>query len=104
MKLFLVIIFIVMGIAFYFVFMEPTEPVYYVMIVPKDVSHKPEKLSKRRQDYLVIVNQTSFTYDVENDLNEFQFLIENKKIEKADLETIAREILPNDDNLKITIF
>lgn len=78
--------------------------VYHVVIVSANLSHKPELPKKEYDDFLIIINQSSMSYNVNNKKNEFEIKISNPYLSKDELTIISRELVPENSEKKYHVF
>lgn len=84
--------------------MKTIKSLYHVVLIPYDVSHKPILPSKRYDEYLIVLNQSSFIYNLDASQKQYEFRVTNQTLSKKELQDISKELLPVDINLKFYIF
>lgn len=78
--------------------------IYHVVIVTYNVTHKPVLPSKKHNDFIIVVNQSNFSYKMDANHNEFEFVIPNLYLNKEDLTEISKELVPKDAIIKYYVF
>jgi hypothetical protein len=80
-------------------------PLHHIVVIPYNVTHKPKLPSKRYDEVLVIINQSSFLYENLDEIRkEYEFKIDNRDLTKDDLLEIAKQMVPKDTEMELYIF
>jgi hypothetical protein len=77
---------------------------YHVVLIPYDVTHKPMLPSKKENEYLIVINQSSFMYVLDASRKQHEFRVANQTLTKSELKEIAKEMLPKEAKPKFYIF
>jgi hypothetical protein len=83
---------------------EYADVLYHVVLIPYDVTHKPMLPKNKDDEYLLVVNQSSFIYQLDSTRKQFEFRIANQTLNKIELKEIAKEMIPKEAQVKFYIF
>jgi hypothetical protein len=83
---------------------EVNDTLYHVVLIPYDVTHKPELPRKSHKDYLIVINQSSFVYQLDLTRKEVEFRVVNQSLSAEDLKLVAKEMLPSNARTKYYLF
>ena len=77
---------------------------YTVVIVPHNVSHKPEIPLQHLGTHLIIINQSVFPYKTNPITYEYEFRVIDKSLSIEDLKVIGKEMIPKNAIVNFYIF
>jgi hypothetical protein len=81
-----------------------TDIVFHIVIIPYDVTLKPSIPHKFYQDYMIVINQSAFTYNLDERKNEYEFKITNQNLNREELKEISKQVIHNNVETKYYIF
>ena len=82
----------------------PAKTTYHVLVVSRGVATKPDLPSTRNGDHTVVINQSSFVYTTDPQRSLHEFRVKNKRLTTEDLATMAREVVPEDGDVRLYIY
>lgn len=86
------------------IFARPVKPTYHVLVVSRGVATKPDVPRTRNGDHTVVINQSSFVYTTDPKRRLHEFRVKNKRLTTEDLATMAREVVPEDGDVRLYIY